>query len=248
MIISIANQKGGCGKTTTSINLSTYLALKGKRVLLVDLDPQGAATEGLGVDMWQLKKTVYNIMVDEMSIPEIVVPTTIPKLDLAPCNLELSGAEMELANAMAREYILQEKLQGLDYDYILIDSPPSLGLLTLNSLTACNMLLIPLQCEYYSLAGMSQLLKVVEKVASKLGNNPQRRILLTMYDARTSLSKQIADRVKDYFKGDVFQTVIPRNVKLAEAPSFGKPIYLYDSTSAGATAYEQLAEEILNVH
>jgi chromosome partitioning protein len=248
MIISIANQKGGCGKTTTSINLSTYLALKGKRVLLVDLDPQGAATEGLGVDMWQLKKTVYNVMVDEIGITETVVPTAIPNLDLAPCNLELSGAEMELANAMAREYILQEKLQGLDYDYILIDSPPSLGLLTLNSLTACDMLLIPLQCEYYSLAGMSQLLKVVEKVVSKLGNNPQRRILLTMYDARTSLSKQIADRVKDYFKDDVFQTVIPRNVKLAEAPSFGKPIHLYDPTSAGATAYEQLAEEVLNVH
>jgi chromosome partitioning protein len=246
MIISIANQKGGCAKTTTSINLSTYLALKGKRVLLVDLDPQGAATEGLGVDMWQLKKTVYDVLIDETPFQEIIRSTAIDGLYLAPCNLDLSGAELELANAMAREYILREKLKDLDYDYVLIDSPPSLGLLTINSLTACGLLIIPLQCEFYALAGMRQLLTVVEKVASKLGNDPKRKILLTMYDARTSLSKQIADQVRNYFKDQVFKTVIPQNVKLAEAPSFGKPIYLYDSTSSGAVAYEDLAEEVLN--
>lgn len=248
MIISVANQKGGCGKTTTSINLSTYLALKGKRVLLIDFDPQGAATGGLGVDMWKLQRTIYNVMIDDMNISDVVIHTLVPNLDLAPCNLELSGAEMELSNSMAREYILREKLHGLDYDYILIDSPPSLGLLTINSLTACNMLLIPLQCEYYSLAGMSLLLRVVEKVASKLGNNPKRQILLTMYDTRTSLSRQIANDVKAYFKDEVFKTIIPRNVKLAEAPSFGRPIQLYDPASAGAIAYEQLAEEVINVH
>jgi chromosome partitioning protein len=245
-VISIANQKGGCGKTTTAVNLATYLALKGKRVLLLDLDPQGAATEGVGVDKWKLEKSIYDVMVDETPIQEVVKPTAIPGLDIVPSNLDLSGAEMELASTMAREFILKEKLEPLDYDYVLIDSPPSLGLLTINSLTACDTLIIPLQCEYYALAGMSMLLKVVERVAVKLGNKPQRWVLLTMYDARTSLSKQIADQVKDYFKGEVFRTVVPRNVKLAEAPSFGKPIQLYDPSSSGAIAYEQLAEEVLH--
>jgi len=246
MIISIANQKGGCGKTTTAINLSTYLVLKGKRVLLIDLDPQGAATEGLGIDMWSLEKTIYDVMIEKANIPDVAATTVIQGLDLAPSNLNLSGAEMELANAMAREYILKNKLANLSYDYILIDSSPSLGLLTINSLTACDMLLIPLQCEYYALAGMSQLLKVVEMVGAKLGNNPKCKVLLTMYDARTTLSKQIADRVRAYFKDEVFRTIIPRNVKLAEAPSFGKPIHLYDPSSAGAIAYQELAEEVLN--
>lgn len=245
-VISIANQKGGCGKTTTAVNLATYLALKGKRVLLLDLDPQGAATEGVGVDKWKLEKSIYDVMVDETPIQEVVKPTAIPGLDIVPSNLDLSGAEMELASTMAREFILKEKLEPLDYDYVLIDSPPSLGLLTINSLTACDTLIIPLQCEYYALAGMSMLLKVVERVAVKLGNKPKRWVLLTMYDARTSLSKQIADQVKDYFKGEVFRTVVPRNVKLAEAPSFGKPIQLYDPSSSGAIAYEQLAEEVLH--
>jgi chromosome partitioning protein len=247
-VVTVCNHKGGCGKTTTSINLAAYLALKGKKVLLIDLDPQGATSTGLGIDKWNLKKQMYDVMVNETPIQDIVLPSEIPGLFIAPCNIDLSGAEPELANQIARELILKEKLEPLkEYDYAIIDTPPSLGLLTINSLIPCSILLIPLQSEFYALEGMSQLLKIVKMVETRLGNKPTRRVLLTMYDARTNLSKQVAEQVRDFFKDQVFQTVIPRNVKLAEAPSHGKPICLYDPESIGAKAYEQLSEEVMQL-
>jgi chromosome partitioning protein len=245
-VISVANQKGGCGKTTTSINLSTYLALQGKRTLLIDIDPQGAATTGMGVDKWKLEKTIYNVLVGDLNIADIIIPTKIENLSLAPTNIDLSGAELELVSQLGREAILKHKIEKLaGYEYIIIDTPPSLGILTLNSLVACSRLLIPVQTEYFALEGMSQLLKIVNMVGERLGNKVSRKFLLTMYDSRTKLSKEVADQVREHFKEEVFQTVIPRNVKLAEAPSYGMPIYLYDPQSAGATAYEQLANEVI---
>lgn len=245
-VISVANQKGGCGKTTTSINLSTYLALRGKRTLLIDIDPQGATTTGMGIDKWKLEKTIYNVLVGDLNIDDIVIPTKIENLSLAPTNIDLSGAELELVSQLGREAILKHKIEKLaGYEYIIIDTPPSLGILTLNSLVACSRLLIPIQTEYFALEGMSQLLKIVNMVGERLGNKMSRKFLLTMYDSRTKLSKEVADQVREHFKEEVFQTVIPRNVKLAEAPSYGMPIYLYDPQSAGATAYEQLANEVI---
>ncbi|VVB65361.1 Nitrogenase iron protein [uncultured archaeon] len=247
-VVTVCNHKGGCGKTTTSINLAAYLALKGKKVLLIDLDPQGATSTGLGIDKWHLERHMYDVMVNETPLQEIVLPTEIPGLFIAPCNIDLSGAEPELASQIARELILKEKIQPLkDFDYIIIDTPPSLWLLTINSLIPCSLLLIPLQSEFYALEGMSQLLKIVKMVETRLGSKPTRRVLLTMYDARTNLSKQVAEQVRDYFKDQVFQTIIPRNVKLAEAPSHGKPICLYDPESAGAEAYERLSEEVMQL-
>jgi len=247
-VISVCNHKGGCGKTTTAINLGAYLALHGSKVLLIDLDPQGAATTGLGIDKWRLTQHMYDVLVRDTEIGDVVLPTEIAGLHIAPSNIDLSGAEPELANQIARELILKEKLENLNqYDFAIIDTPPSLGLLTINSLTSCTLLLIPLQCEFYAMEGLSQLLKIVDKINTKLGNKPTRRVLLTMYDSRTNLSKQVAEKVQEFFKGDMLQTIIPRNVRLAEAPSFGKPICLYDPTSAGAIAYEELAEEVLNV-
>jgi chromosome partitioning protein len=246
-VIAVANQKGGSGKTTTSINLSTYLALRGEHTLLIDLDPQGATTTGLGIDKWNLKKTIYNTLIDDLSLAEVIIPTKIANLDLVPTNIDLSGAELELVSQLGRETILKQKIEKLnDYDFVVIDTPPSLGILTLNSLVACSSLLIPIQTEYFALEGMSQLLKVVDMVGERLGNKMRRRYLLTMYDSRTKLSKEVAEQVKDHFKDDVFKVVIPRNVKLAEAPSYGIPIHLYDPHSAGAVAYEQLANEVIN--
>jgi len=247
-VVTVCNHKGGCGKTTTSINLAAYLALKGKKVLLIDFDPQGAASTGLGIDKWHLKNQMYDVMVKETPIQEVALPTKISGLFIAPCNIDLSGAEPELANQIARELILKEKIDALkDYDYVIIDTPPSLGLLTINSLTPCSLLLIPLQAEFYALEGMSQLIKIVKMVETRLGSKPMRRVVLTMYDARTNLSKQVNEQVRDFFKDDVFQTIIPRSIKLAEAPSYGKPICLYDPVSAGAIAYKQLAEEVLQL-
>ena len=247
VIISITNQKGGCGKTTTAVNLSAYLTLRGKSTLLIDLDPQGAATTGLGVDKWGVEMTVYDALVRDVDIEDVIVPTQMAGLDLVSANIDLSGALLELVGQIAREYILKEKLASIDrYTYIIIDTPPSLDLLTLNALVASSEIIIPIQTEYYALEGMSQLLKVVNMVGERLSNRVKKRILLTMYDGRTNLSKEVVGQVRDRFKDEVFQTIIPRNVTLAEAPSYGKPVCLYEPESAGAKAYEQLAEEMIS--
>ena len=246
-IIAICNHKGGTGKSTTAINLSACLALKGKKTLLIDLDPQAATTVGLGIDDASLEKQVYDVMVGNAEISDVIQPTMVEGLHLVPSNLELMGAEMELSNQLARELILKNKLSNVTgYDYIILDCPPNLGLMTVNGLVACTMLLIPLQCEYYSLKGMAQLLKMVEMVGTKLGNRPKRRVLLTMFDHRTNLSKQVVEQVKNYFGSDVYTTIIPRNVKLAEAPASHKPIVIYDPECSGADAYNKLAIEVLN--
>jgi chromosome partitioning protein len=245
-VISVANQKGGCGKTTTAVNLAAYLAQKGRRTLLIDLDPQGAATTSLGVKKRKLDKTIYNVMVDDIELAEVIIPEVAPRLDIAPANMNLSAAEQGLVNQPGRETIIKMKLGALnDYDYIIIDTPPSLGILTLNSLVACNTLIIPVQAEYFAMEGMSQLLKIIKMVEERLlGSRINRRYLLTMYDARTNLSKEVGDQVREHFKDEVYKTIIPRNVKLAEAPSHGKPVSLHDPESAGAKAYEKLAEEV----
>jgi len=246
-VISVANQKGGCGKTTTAVNLSAYLAQKGKRTLLIDLDPQGAATTSLGVKKRMLEKTIYNVMVDDLGLADVVVPDVAPSLDIAPANMNLSAAEQGLVNQPGRETIIKMKLKALNgYDYVLIDTPPSLGILTLNSLVACNTLIIPVQTEYFAMEGMSQLLKIIKMVEERLlGSSIKRRYLLTMYDARTNLSKEVAEQVREHFQDQVFKTIIPRSVKLAEAPSHGKPISLHEPDSPGAKAYEQLAGEVM---
>ncbi|MGD9566666.1 MAG: ParA family protein [Methanothrix sp.] len=245
-VISVTNQKGGCGKTTTSVNLSAYLAQHGKRILLIDIDPQGAATTGLGVDKWGLDKTIYDVLIGEVSIEDIAIQTKVPNLHLAPTNINLSGAVLELAGHMGREYLLKEKLDPVDgYDYIIIDTPPSLDLLTINALVASTEILVPIQTEYYALEGMSQLLKIVDMVQKRLGTKLSRHFLLTMFDGRTKLSNEVADQVRAHFKCEVFRTVIPRNIRLAEAPSYGEPISMYDPESSGAKAYEQLSEEVM---
>ena len=245
-VISVTNQKGGCGKTTTSVNLSAFLARRGKATLLIDIDPQGAATTGLGVDKWSLDKTIYDVLIGEASLEEVVIQTKVPNLYLAPTNINLSGAVPELTGQIGREYLLKEKLDHVEgYDYIIIDTPPSLDLLTINALVASTEILVPIQTEYYALEGMSQLLKIVDMVEKRLGTKLSRRFLLTMFDSRTKLSNEVADRVKAHFKDEVFQTIIPRNIRLAEAPSYGEPICMYDPESSGAKAYERLAEEVL---
>ena len=246
-IILFCSHKGGCGKTTSAINLSAYLALAGKKTLLMDLDPQAASTTGLGIDEMSLKKQIYDVMVGDAQISDVVQHTMIDGLDIVPSNLDLMGAELELSNQLAREFVLRNKLSTVDrYDYIVLDSPPNLGVLTINGLVACTKLIVPLQCEFYSLKGMAQLLKMVDMVKTRIGNKPKRRILLTMFDGRANLSKQVVEQVRDYFKNEVYQTVIPRNVKLAEAPARQKPIALHDPESTGAVAYKKFAEEVLN--
>ncbi|MGZ4850184.1 MAG: ParA family protein, partial [Candidatus Bathyarchaeia archaeon] len=203
-------------------------------------------TTGLGIDKRNLKKTIYNTLVEDLGLADVTISTKINGLDLAPTNIDLSGAELELVSQLGRETILKQRIENLDgYDFVIIDTPPSLGILTLNSLVACSTLLIPIQTEYFALEGMSQLLKVVDMVGERLGNKMKRRYLLTMYDSRTKLSKEVTEQVREHFKEYVFRAVIPRNVKLAEAPSYGMPIHLYDPESAGATAYEQLAKEVI---
>lgn len=247
-IIAIANQKGGVGKTTTSINFSTLLAKRGKKVLLVDADPQGNATSGVGVDK-NVELSVYDLIInDEIDPKETIQKTEIKNLSICPSNINLAGAEVELVSMMSREYRLKEKLEILkdSYDYIIIDCPPSLGLITLNSFTAANSVLIPVQCEYYALEGLGQLLNTINLVKKHLNKNLEvEGAVLTMYDMRTNLSNQVVREVKRYFEDKVYKTVIPRNIKLSEAPSFGMPITLYDEKSKGARAYEKLAKEIL---
>jgi chromosome partitioning protein len=247
-IIAVANQKGGVGKTTTSVNLSAYLALEGYRVLLVDCDPQGNASSGLGINRKKIPYCVYNLLIDGMEIKKVLCQTRINNLVILPATIQLAGAEVELANRPGREFILSQALQPArdEYDYIILDCPPSLGLLTINALTAGTSVLIPLQCEYYALEGLSQLMDTIQLVKSRL--NPSLRvegILFTMFDGRTNLAIQVVDEVKRHFHKEVYHTVIPRNVRLSEAPSHGKPIALYDPRSKGAEVYRDLAREVI---
>ena len=247
-VTACTNQKGGVGKTTTVINLAAYLALSGTRTLVIDLDPQGNATSGLGVDRRSLERSAYDALVDRAPIGELVVGTAIDALDLVPSTLALSGAEVELVGVTARERRLAASLAELDgvYDRVLIDCPPSLGLLTVNALTAADGVLIPIQTEYYALEGLSQLVNTIRRVRE--GLNPRLEldgVLLTMYDARTRLSAQVADEVRRHMNGTVYETVVPRSVRLSEAPSHGMPIALYDPASRGATAYRELAGEVV---
>ncbi|HEV7424855.1 MAG TPA: ParA family protein [Thermoanaerobaculia bacterium] len=245
-IIALANQKGGVGKTTTAINLGASLAACERRVLLVDLDPQANATSGIGVT--EADPSMYDVLIENMPIKEIIRATEIPTLFLAPSSVDLVGAEVELRDAIGREYYLKRVLEPIagDYDYILIDSPPSLGLLTVNGLTASNSVLVPLQAEYFALEGVSQLLATIDRVKSAV--NPSLEvegIVLTMYDERINLARQVAEEVRSHFGEKVYKTVIPRNVRLSEAPSFGKPIILYDIRSRGSEAYVSLAREFI---
>jgi chromosome partitioning protein len=247
--ISLSNQKGGVGKTTTAINLASYLAEFGKKVLLVDIDPQGNAGSGLGIDKDALKKTIYNVLIEGIPIEEVIQHTAIENLDLVPANIHLSGAQIELLDEENREYKLKEAIKPVKdkYDFILFDNPPSLGILTLNSLTASDAALIPLQCEYYALEGLGQLLKIVQMVQKKLNNALViDGVILTMYDSRTNLSNQVVKDIREYFKEKVFKSIVPRNVRLSEAPSFGKPINLYDRICSGALSYENLAKEVID--
>lgn len=249
-VISVANQKGGVGKTTTTVNLGTILAKKGKKVLLIDADPQGNATSGLGVEK-EVEFSTYDILVNETEIKDAIQDTIIKNLKVCPSNINLAGAEVELVSMMSREQRLKEKLDMVKdkFDYILIDCPPSLGLITLNSFTASDSVLIPVQCEYYALEGLGQLLNTINLVKKHL--NKEIKIegaLLTMYDMRTNLSNQVVKEVKKYFGDKVYKTVIPRNVRLSEAPSYGMPITEYDPRSKGAKSYIKFAKEFLKVN
>jgi len=247
--IAIFNQKGGVGKTTTNVNLSACLAKKGKKILVVDIDPQGNTTSGFGINKNELTSSIYDVLINGIHLKEAVINTDIDNLFIVPSNVELAGAEIELTKHNDRELALKKAIEDIkeDYDYIFVDCPPSLGLLTINSLVAVDSVLIPIQCEYYALEGVSQLMDTIKLVKRSL--NPQLEIegvVLSMFDGRTNLSIQVVDEVKKFFKGKVYTTIIPRNVRLAEAPSFGIPIIDYDPKSKGAEAYLELAEEFLD--
>lgn len=250
-IISICNQKGGTGKTTTTVNLSSALAELHKKVLIVDIDPQGNATSGVGINKNELENTVYDIFLSRVEVSEAIIKTPYQNLNIIPCNINLTGAEIELVGAMSRETRLKKALDKIrgEYDYILIDSPPSLGLLTLNALVACDTILIPIQCEFYALEGVSQLLNTFKLVKENLNSSLAiEGVLLTMADFRTNLTDEVIKEIKGYFKEKVYQSVIPRNIKLSEAPSYGKPINHYDKLSIGAKRYEELAKEVLTAN
>ena len=247
-IIAIANQKGGVGKTTTVINLSACLAEAGKRVLTVDMDPQGNSTSGLGLDKDRLENTVYQLMIGECAVRDCICRSSMKNVDVRPATVHLAGAEVELIGEQGSQYILKKELDRVrdGYDFVLIDCPPSLNLLTINAMTAADSVLVPIQCEYYALEGLSQLLYTIGLVQKSL--NPGLAIegvVFTMYDARTNLSLQVVDNVKQYLKQKIYKTIIPRNVRLAEAPSHGLPIILYDPRSAGAESYRKLAKEVI---
>ncbi|MDT8862822.1 AAA family ATPase [Alkalihalobacillus sp. MEB130] len=247
-IIAVANQKGGVGKTTTAVNLSACLAHIGKRVLLVDIDPQGNATSGVGVEKGDVDECVYDILVEDVEAVDVIRSTSVERLDVLPSTIQLSGAEIELVPTISREVRLKRALSTVatNYDYIFIDCPPSLGLLTINALTASDSVLIPVQCEYYALEGLSQLLNTVRLVQKHLNTELEiEGVLLTMLDARTNLGIQVIEEVKKYFREKVFDTIIPRNVRLGEAPSHGQPIITYDAKSRGAEVYVDLAKEVV---
>ncbi len=248
-IIAIANQKGGVGKTTTAINLSACLAEKGKKVLSIDMDPQGNMTSGLGVSKDEVEKTVYDLIIGEAEIEDIICREVSENLDILPTNIDLSAAEIELIGIDDKEYIIKKEVEKIrdNYDFIIIDCPPSLSMLTINAMTTADSILVPIQCEYYALEGLSQLIHTIELVQERL--NPVLSIegvVFTMYDARTNLSLQVVENVKDNLNQNIYKTIIPRNIRLAEAPSYGMPINQYDSKSAGAESYRLLADEVIN--
>jgi len=247
-IIAIANQKGGVGKTTTAVNLSACLAEKGKRVLLIDIDPQGNSTSGLGIEKDKLKASSYDILINDIDAQKAIVGTMIDTLDMIPANIDLVGAEVELVSRMAREQILKRALKNIreKYEYIFMDCPPSLGLITINALTAADKILVPIQCEYYALEGLSQLINTIKLVKANLNPSIEvEGVVLTMFDGRTNLSIQVVEEVKKYFKNKVYSTIIPRNVRLGEAPSFGLPVIRYDATCLGSQCYTELANEMI---
>lgn len=246
-VISVANQKGGVGKTTTAVNLSALLAKKGKKVLLIDTDPQGNATSGVGVDK-NVNYSVYDVLVDEIEMENTIVTTEMNNLDICPSNINLAGAEVQLVSEESREFRLKNKLEKIKekYEYIIIDCPPSLGLVTLNAFTASDSVLIPVQCEYYALEGLGQLINTINLVKKRLNKSITiEGALLTMYDARTNLSSQVAKEVKNYFEDRVYKAIIPRNVKLSEAPSYGMPICMYDARSKGSRCYDKFVKEFI---
>ena len=248
-IIAIANQKGGVGKTTTAINLSSCLADKGQKVLSIDMDPQGNMTSGLGVDKDEVEKTVYDLIIGEAEIEEVIQKNVMDNLDVIPTNIDLSAAEIELIGIDDKEFIVRNVVHKVkdNYDYIIIDCPPSLSMLTINAMTTADSVLVPIQCEYYALEGLSQLIHTVQLVKERLNSVLEiEGVVFTMYDARTNLSLQVVENVKDNLQQNIYKTIIPRNIRLAEAPSYGMPINKYDPKSAGSDAYMRLADEVIN--
>ena len=249
-VIAVFNQKGGVGKTTTNVNLTASLGTMGKKILVLDLDPQGNTTSGYGIEKHAVERTIYDVIIDGVDISETILKTEFENIDIVSSDTDLAGCEIELTSRNNREYILKNAIEKVrdDYDYIFIDCPPSLGMLTINSLTAVDSVLIPIQCEYYALEGVSQLMGTIKLVKSRL--NPEldiQGVVLSMFDGRANLSIQVVDEVKRYFRGSVYTTLIPRNVRLAEAPSHGMPVHYYDSKCKGAVAYMELAEEFIDL-